>query len=77
MNERLASLVAAPEDDALRLVWADARLEAGDLHGELVTTQCELARLGLEPPRLFRECGNAIGPKGKAALATLSARVHG
>lgn len=38
----------APDDDAPRLVWADA---VGGERGELVVIQCELARGGLEPAR--------------------------
>src|SRR5688572_29851145 len=36
----------APDDDAPRLVWADA---VGGERGELVVIQCDLARGGLAP----------------------------
>jgi len=42
----MAEIAAAPEDDAARLVWADA--EGGE-RGELVVLQCELARGGHSP----------------------------
>jgi uncharacterized protein (TIGR02996 family) len=42
----LAAIVAQPEDDALRLVYADALQEAGeDDRAEFVRVQCELARM--------------------------------
>jgi uncharacterized protein (TIGR02996 family) len=40
----LQEIVANPDDDAARLVWADA---VGGERGELVVIQCELARGGL------------------------------
>ena len=44
----LAEVVAHPDDDAARMVWADA---VGGERGELVALQCNLARGGV-PPRL-------------------------
>jgi uncharacterized protein (TIGR02996 family) len=44
----LAEIRAAPEDDAPRLVFADALTEAGDPWGELIVAACELARLDRE-----------------------------
>ncbi|MEO8704942.1 MAG: FHA domain-containing protein [Kofleriaceae bacterium] len=46
VDEMLAQCVAAPDDDAPRLVWADA---VGGERGELVVLQCDLARGGLAP----------------------------
>ncbi len=40
-DELLAACIAAPDDDAPRLVWADA---VGGERGEFVVIQCELAR---------------------------------
>jgi uncharacterized protein (TIGR02996 family) len=45
----LAAILARPDDDAPRLVWADALDEVGDPRGEFVRAQCELARLGPGP----------------------------
>lgn len=42
--ELVASIVAAPDDDAPRTVYADWLLERGNPRGELMTTQCALAR---------------------------------
>lgn len=42
----LDAIVAAPDDDAPRLVWADA---IGGERGELVVIQCDLARGQLSP----------------------------
>ncbi|MBA3392308.1 MAG: hypothetical protein H0T89_06675 [Deltaproteobacteria bacterium] len=41
-----AACMASPDDDAPRLVWADA---VGGERGELVVIQCDLARGGLSP----------------------------
>ncbi len=52
----LADVLAHPEDDAPRLVYADALQTAGDPRGELIAVQCELARLGCHrDEQLFRE----------------------
>jgi uncharacterized protein (TIGR02996 family) len=45
----LAEIRAAPDDDAPRLVFADALTEAGDPWGELIVAACELSRLDGEP----------------------------
>lgn len=42
----LAAVLAAPDDDAPRLVYADWLLEQGDPRGEFIAVQCELASLG-------------------------------
>jgi uncharacterized protein (TIGR02996 family) len=44
----LAEIRAAPDDDAPRLVFADALHEQGDPWGELIVAGCELARLTRE-----------------------------
>lgn len=51
MDPSLDDVLAAPDDDAPRLVWADALLEQGDARGELVVVQCALARGGLPRER--------------------------
>jgi uncharacterized protein (TIGR02996 family) len=43
----LQAMIAAPEDDALRLVYADWLEERGDPRGEYLRCQC--ARAGLQP----------------------------
>jgi uncharacterized protein (TIGR02996 family) len=40
----LSQVLAAPSDDAPRLVWADALQEKGDPRGEFIQVQCQLAR---------------------------------
>jgi uncharacterized protein (TIGR02996 family) len=40
----LAAVLAAPEDDAPRLVFADWLSERGDPRGELILVQCQLAK---------------------------------
>ncbi|HEY5938308.1 MAG TPA: TIGR02996 domain-containing protein [Kofleriaceae bacterium] len=44
----LARIVAHPDDEAARAVYADALCEAGDPRGELIQVELALARLGLE-----------------------------
>jgi uncharacterized protein (TIGR02996 family) len=51
----LSEIHAHPGDDAPRLVLADALQSVGDARGELIAVQCELARLGAPPGRLFQE----------------------
>lgn len=51
VDPALDDVLAAPDDDAPRLVWADALLEQGDARGELVVVQCALARGGLPRDR--------------------------
>jgi uncharacterized protein (TIGR02996 family) len=65
----------APDDDAPRLVWADA---VGGERGELVVIQCELARGGLAPAHaailrrrereLVKKCGLAWSGLGEIPL---------
>lgn len=52
---KLDAIVAAKDDDAPRLVLADALQEQGDPRGEFISIQCETERLGLGPPRIFRD----------------------
>jgi uncharacterized protein (TIGR02996 family) len=40
IEQLLEAVLAAPDDDAPRLVYADALLERGDLRGELIVRQC-------------------------------------
>jgi len=44
MNELLAAIVAAPDDDGPRLVFADWLQQRGDPWGELIVLDCELER---------------------------------
>jgi uncharacterized protein (TIGR02996 family) len=53
--EMLAAVVAAPDDDAPRLVYADWLAERGDPRGEFIQLGCELARTGA--PELDRRVG--------------------
>lgn len=72
------AILAAPEDDAPRLVWADALLEAGDVRGEHVILQCERARTGKPPGArelaLERANGHAWAGPSAAWLAPASLR---
>ena len=51
----LSEILQSPDDDALRLVYADVLQSAGDPRGELIVVQCELARLGLDGEHIFRD----------------------
>jgi uncharacterized protein (TIGR02996 family) len=66
LSELLADVLAHPDDDAPRLVYADALTQAGDPRGELIAVQCaiaggdhrpELARREIE---LLRDHGDAF-----------------
>ena len=48
--ELLAAIIAAPDDDAPRLVMADALTERGDARGELIHVECALATLPAGSP---------------------------
>lgn len=50
-RDLLDAILAAPDDDGPRLIYADWLLECGDLRGELVAVECELARLQRGDPR--------------------------
>lgn len=50
----LAAIHAAPDDDAPRLVYADALVERGDPRGELIQLQCTLASVDEDDPRWHR-----------------------
>jgi len=55
LAELLAAIHAQPDDDAARLVYADALLEHGDPRGELIIIQCKLANGLAEPVLRLRE----------------------
>jgi uncharacterized protein (TIGR02996 family) len=65
LDALLAEVHAHPDDDAPRLVYADALLERGDPRGELITLQCRLAgalgdpALRVRERELLREHGDA------------------
>lgn len=74
-EELLEAVLAHPDDDAARLVYADWLTEHGDPRGELIAVQCELARLGedqlLQRHRLeAREAAllSQHGPQWRGAL---------
>jgi uncharacterized protein (TIGR02996 family) len=52
LEELFAAITAAPDDDAPRLVYADALLERGDAHGELIQIECRLATMVNQDPAL-------------------------
>lgn len=72
----LTAVLADPDDDDARLVYADALQTAGDPRGELIAVQCELARLGCGPhERLFLEwVGDALAHGDPALIAKLRKR---
>jgi uncharacterized protein (TIGR02996 family) len=47
----LAAILAAPDDDAPRLAYADWLAGRDDARAEIIRVQCELARDGVEPRR--------------------------
>lgn len=66
LAELVAACRAAPDDDAPRLVWADA---IGGERGELVVLQCDLARGDLAPAevaRRRRRCDELLAANGAA-----------
>jgi uncharacterized protein (TIGR02996 family) len=66
LDDLLAACVAAPDDDAPRLVWADA---VGGERGELVVIQCRLAREDLPPDEagaMIRRLDELLDAHGKA-----------
>lgn len=70
----LAAVVADPDDEAARLVYADWLAEQGDVRGELIRVQCELERSDLAPER--REALRArqreiLGSAGKGMTAAV------
>jgi uncharacterized protein (TIGR02996 family) len=48
----LQEIIAAPDDDGPRLVYADWLEEQGDPRGEFIRLQCELAQSPVQPSRL-------------------------
>ncbi len=71
MDDLLAAIVAAPDDDAPRLVYADWLQQEGHPRGELIVLGCALARLAAHDPRrreLIRRIA-AVTHDGHAALA--------
>jgi uncharacterized protein (TIGR02996 family) len=53
----LQAIVASPEDDAPRLIYADWLEERGDPRGEFIRTQVALARMGMDDQRWGRFMG--------------------
>jgi uncharacterized protein (TIGR02996 family) len=74
------AMLAAPDDDAPRRVWADRLLDAGDPRGELVHVQCDLAAGGLSREaavarrRRERELIDAHGVRWAGAFADFADR---
>jgi uncharacterized protein (TIGR02996 family) len=62
----LAAIVAAPDDDGPRLVYADWLLERGDARGDFIRLQCELARADERSPRAL-ELYELVEPMRKAS----------
>src|SRR5579862_3542121 len=47
----LQAILAAPDDDTPRLIYADWLEERGDVRAEFIRVQCELARLSPDEPQ--------------------------
>lgn len=56
LGDLFAAVLAEPDSDVPRLVYADALQAAGDPRGEFIALQCELARLGCDRTR----CANWV-----------------
>jgi uncharacterized protein (TIGR02996 family) len=67
----LAAIYAQPDDDAPRLVYADALQERGDARGELIALQIRLATEAGEPAMRVRE-RELLREHGDAWLGELS-----
>jgi uncharacterized protein (TIGR02996 family) len=63
----LAEILANPDDDAPRLVYADWLTQREDPRGEFITIQCELARTRDAAPASLREREAALLKKHKKA----------
>lgn len=62
----LEAIYAAPDDDAPRLVYADALLERGDVHGELINLQIARARGPVSDDDVRREEALLASPENFA-----------
>src|SRR5687768_2116425 len=69
----LAAVLAAPEDDAPRLVYADHLQANGDPRGELIAVQCDLARIAPSEDTEARK-GNVIRRRRTDRAETLRER---
>lgn len=69
LDELLARVIAAPDDDDARLVYADAASEAGDRRGELIVLQVERAAGRGSPERSDLEREKFLGAEKELALA--------
>jgi uncharacterized protein (TIGR02996 family) len=71
----ICAILAAPEDEAPRLIYADWLEERGDLRGEYLRLDCQLASLPQDDPsfdwlvRRFRELHFQIDPKWRTAVS--------
>ncbi|MBA2542846.1 MAG: TIGR02996 domain-containing protein [Deltaproteobacteria bacterium] len=78
LRDLIDAIVASPDDDAPRRVYADALLEAGEPQGELIHIQCDLARggytrdEGVARRRRERELLQAHGARWTAGLRGLA-----
>lgn len=65
----LAAIYDAPDDDAPRLVFADALTERGDVRGEFISLQVQRARGPVSKAQFSRERELREDPKQRMALA--------
>ncbi len=72
----MAAVLAAPDDDAIRLVLADALQERGDPRGELISLQIARAK-GPPDPRALKRERALLNANAKTWLGPLAAVVRG
>jgi uncharacterized protein (TIGR02996 family) len=71
----IRAMLADPDNDAPRLIYADWLEECGDPRGEYLRLECHLATLSQDDPQLdpllihFRELHRQIDPGWRAAVA--------
>lgn len=66
----LAAVVASPDDDSVRLVYADALSARGDARGEFIAVQCALARNPADA-QLAKRSQQLLQTHGRTWLAAL------
>ncbi|AEI63690.1 TIGR02996 domain-containing protein [Corallococcus macrosporus] len=66
-QQLLAAVVAQPEEDAPRLVYADHLQQQGDPRGEFIAVQVALAAEPASPPRRAEGPGLGVGAPARRA----------
>ncbi len=76
MRDLLREILANPDDDAPRLVYADALTERGDPRGELIVVQCLLARGAPDREQLEAREAALLKKHARAWLAPIRTSIH-